>query len=295
MDCRDFKEMLDSYLCEELAVETNHAILRHAEHCGPCRGEMSARRELRARLRRACSRERMSEEAAARLRERLRCEAQAGCEAGWGARWRERIAKLFVVSMGPMRLAVAAAGLLLFLAGAWVFTARLRGGQVSAALLAQAIGDHRTCGQVHAGDLGDVRMPDSAVEVDPAYGGLERIAAPAADGLQLRAAHVCDFEGRSFAHLVYTRGARVLSLLVTERDVKSPARTAAMQTTPFDGLLVGACQTGKRVVLVVSDPDDRENAARLAMPVAEYLRGLEAGVSVKRAELDRLIALKLRE
>lgn len=94
MDCRDFKEMLDSYLCEELAVETNHSILRHAELCGPCRGEMAARRELRSRLRRVCSRERMSADAATRLRERLRCEANSACEAGWGARWRERIGRL---------------------------------------------------------------------------------------------------------------------------------------------------------------------------------------------------------
>ena len=51
MDCRNFKEVLDSYLSDELAVETNHLIIRHTEHCADCRSEMAARRNLRGILR----------------------------------------------------------------------------------------------------------------------------------------------------------------------------------------------------------------------------------------------------
>ena len=68
MDCRDFKEMLDSYFCQELAVETNHAILCHAEHCPPCRNEMASRRSMREALQRACAQDQMSDEACERLR-----------------------------------------------------------------------------------------------------------------------------------------------------------------------------------------------------------------------------------
>src|SRR5262245_39024122 len=81
MDCQNFKELLDSYLCGELAVETNHTMLAHAERCCSCRNEMTARSQLRKSLRRACSREKMSEAAIENLRLRLRSEAGFGTEA----------------------------------------------------------------------------------------------------------------------------------------------------------------------------------------------------------------------
>src|SRR5688572_879487 len=75
MDCQNFKELIDSYLCGELAVETNHSILHHEERCCACRSEMAARRRLRASLRSVCSKEKMSDRAMESLRERIRSEA----------------------------------------------------------------------------------------------------------------------------------------------------------------------------------------------------------------------------
>lgn len=72
MDCRNFKELLDSYLCDELAVETNHQMQRHVECCPGCCGEMGARRELRRVLKIACGKEQMSQEARARICTKLR-------------------------------------------------------------------------------------------------------------------------------------------------------------------------------------------------------------------------------
>ncbi|MFN0088169.1 MAG: hypothetical protein ACKVX9_22455 [Blastocatellia bacterium] len=298
--------MIDSYLCEELAVETNHAMLRHAEHCGPCRTEMTARRELRARLRRVCSLDRMSAEATDRLRERLRCEAQssskraskrAGKRAGEGAsEGRGRRGKLVrIFAARPGLSLAAAAALLLGAAAVWFFpTSKMGGGEVSPALLAAAAGDHRTCGMLHAADVGVVRMPESAGSIDPGYVGLETVAAPGAGSMRLRAAHVCNFGERRFAHLVYTRDDRVVSLLVTGRDAAAVAPPPGIQQAPWDGFHVGACQTGKRVVLVVSDLSERENsalAAQLALPVAEHLRGLEARASMNRDKPDGMYAL----
>ena len=76
MDCRKFRDVLDSYLCDELLVETAHEMLRHAEQCPACRSEMAARRSLRERLQRAGAQARLSEDAKERLRQRLREEAR---------------------------------------------------------------------------------------------------------------------------------------------------------------------------------------------------------------------------
>src|SRR5262249_56670956 len=82
MDCRNFKEMLDSFLSGELLVETNHSVLRHVELCAACRAELAARRQLRDWLRSACLKETMSADGYARLHERLRAEARRGGMAG---------------------------------------------------------------------------------------------------------------------------------------------------------------------------------------------------------------------
>ena len=53
MECRDVREMADSFLAEELLTETNHEILRHLDTCPVCREDLAARRVLRAAVQRA--------------------------------------------------------------------------------------------------------------------------------------------------------------------------------------------------------------------------------------------------
>ena len=53
MQCREFREIADSYLGEELLVETNHEVLRHLDTCAACRAELEERRQLRTRVKAA--------------------------------------------------------------------------------------------------------------------------------------------------------------------------------------------------------------------------------------------------
>jgi Putative zinc-finger len=52
-DCGRIRDVLDSYMSDELLVETCHEIEAHLEDCPGCRGELEARSELRQELRRA--------------------------------------------------------------------------------------------------------------------------------------------------------------------------------------------------------------------------------------------------
>ena len=56
MRCRDVRELADSFLSEQLLVETNHELLRHLDTCPDCRADMADRRALRDGLRTAFSR-----------------------------------------------------------------------------------------------------------------------------------------------------------------------------------------------------------------------------------------------
>ena len=80
MRCHQLREIAGSYLGHDLSVETRHAVNSHLAHCTKCYRELSARRELRTRLREAlinAPENRMRPEFAGILRARLRDYAQS--------------------------------------------------------------------------------------------------------------------------------------------------------------------------------------------------------------------------
>ena len=296
MDCQNFKELLDSYLCGELAVETNHAVLCHAERCCACRGEMAARRRLRASLRSVCSKEKMSDRAMESLRARIRSEAEAGAGAGkWRGGWFAGLFKVWLLTPAAVALLLGAAlGLYHLRRGESDDASLLTPEQIEAlalsgSLMADSASSHRNCAAHFVNAAGPAEMPDSVGDYDPACARLDKVAAEGAGGLSLRAAHVCEFGDRKFAHLVYTRGGGLVSLLVTVRDCRAlksgaPPAFSGLSLGPqrftLDHIALGAYQTLKRIVLVASDLSEDENAAlteRLARPVVEHLRKAEAG------------------
>ncbi|MEP7340029.1 MAG: hypothetical protein ABI977_19980 [Acidobacteriota bacterium] len=295
MDCRDFKEMLDSYFCQELAVETNHAILGHAEHCLRCRNEMASRRNLREALQRACAQDQMSDAACERLRMLLRKEAGGNNKAdvGLAAGWRERLAKLFELRVAFPALATLALIIGSIGIGSYLWRANQAGIlPLSNALIAEAAQDHRKCSREVGQKSQPMEITNSATGVDPACLGLEKIAEEGAEGLKLCSAHFCDEQGRRFVHLIYKRDGQLISLLVTPRDERAmkigqvPSRDvslAGVQEFQQTELALDAYQTTKRVVLVVSalpKPENERLARTLAMPVVRHLRRMEDQTAV---------------
>jgi hypothetical protein len=295
MDCSNFKDMLDSYLCQELAVETNHAMLSHAEHCPPCRTELASRRNLRQALRRACAEDRMSDEACERLRTLLRAEVATRetpnlVVTGWRQRW----ANFFKLPLA--RPITALAAVLVLIASAFGLYQwqgneeidRIAALQLSDALMADAAEDHQMCVRYVKPGVLSAGMPDTVRNFDEGCVGLDKVLASKADSFQLRSAHVCSVkDGRRFVHLIYQHEAEMISLLVTPRDAKALkiGKLADLDTLQADfqeshrgEIAVGAYQTAKRVVLVVSKLPENENeklAQMLALPVVAHLRQVE--------------------
>jgi hypothetical protein len=221
------------------------------------------------------------------LRESLRVEAVA--ERISGARRVPAFLRLFARRF-PVVAAVAVALLVIGLYGFHLFRQRpAAAAQLSPALMAEAAGDHRSCAVHFLSNQGPVRMEETARRYDPAYADLDRVAEAGAQGLgmQLRSAHLCSFAGRRFAHLVYTRGEQLISLLVTERDGRAmrsgsvppdDGLRAGLQQALADRHMVSAYQSAQHVVIVVSELSEEQNrelAGRIALPVSDYLRGIE--------------------
>lgn len=303
LDCRNLKELLDSYLSDELSVETNHKVLRHLEQCPACRGELAARRDLRETMQRAGRQLQFSAAAGARLRECLRAEtadvlpqaetvAAAGQtvhRASFFSRLLASVSGVWSGSRFPLPVAAAVMALLAFGLGIFLFQPRsASAAQLSQSLWHEVVNDHDYCSPHFRHEETPLIKEDVLQAYNPAYVGLDRIAEVGAQGLRLRTVHICGFANRRFAHLVYTREDELISLLVTERN--SPAMkngvvpadnglAAGLQSAIQEGFSASAYQTQKHIVLVVtklSEPETKMLAEKIALPVSNHLRHLEA-------------------
>ncbi|MBS1810452.1 MAG: zf-HC2 domain-containing protein [Acidobacteria bacterium] len=292
MDCRNFKEVLDSYISDELSVETNHAVLRHAELCAGCRGEMAARRNLRSTLRGAVTATTAPPDFRNRLRERLREEATVQATPisakrdGFFSNWFRNLAVPQFAMATALLVLVAIGVVYLFSNSSPAYAAEL-----SPALLNQATSDHDGCASIWRTRLFTENDPvHDAEKFDPTLLDLGKYSEHQALGLTFHYAHLCGHHGRKYVHLVYSRNNDLVSLFVAERDA------AAMKsgTVPTDDGLqhglqqfqnvqdkftVSAYQTSKHVVLVVSTFTAQQNneiAEKLAKPISLHLRKIES-------------------
>jgi hypothetical protein len=284
MDCRKFRDVIDSYLCGELLVETNLEILRHAEQCPDCRSEMAARRNLREALQRGGRQVCLSEEAKERLRRRLREEAGRGLKA------QNASDRLLRRNLAP-RLPLALAASLLLIAGYLYYAFRpappVQAAELSESVMEEAAREHGVCTFHYKDSPEPEAMKPRAVEFNAIFAGLDQVAKRHAQGMKLRLAHFCNLVGRNFVHLGFTRGDEMVSLLITERDAKAMRNgvvptddglRAGLQSALHEEYRVAAYQTAKHVVLIVSSLSEAENKAlaeSLGAPVSARLRALE--------------------
>ena len=80
--CGRIRRYMDSYINNELLVETNHEVLRHLESCPSCASEVETRSRIKNRLKAAVRNQGVPADLQSRVREALRSESQ---EAGF--RW----------------------------------------------------------------------------------------------------------------------------------------------------------------------------------------------------------------
>jgi hypothetical protein len=308
--------MADSYLCDELLVETNHAVNSHLEHCSECRREFAARRELRSTLRDAfVSRpeNQIRTEFAAHLRADLKeslslSKRTVGSRRSW----------LTYVKHGRGRWLALAACLLLAVGLGLVallhqmslrriravasnsppanYSPEVNAGTplnvLKGELTRNAVGDHRDCAIQFRLAERPIDLETAGKKYDPVYVNLTK-ALFAEDGgappdAEFVEAHSCVFAGRRFAHIVLKYHGRKVSFLVTSipRDGETIGATAppvgqqlAIACSQSDGYQVSCFQVAHHAVFVVSDLSEVENlslARALAPSVTAHITRTES-------------------
>lgn len=222
--CEKTRKYLDSYISNELMVETNYEVLRHIEGCPACAVEVDIRARLRSRLKAAVNTQSVPPELHVRIREQIRTGRSGnwmdlGClRAGW-PRW------------GAAGMAAA----LVVTTGLWVnySTERLpalhdRTGQNTyisrvsanlAAILKLGLGDHIHCAIFRKYPKDAPPIEQMERELGPAYAGLlpvVRTAVPKA--YKVIMAHQCNYAGRKFVHLTFEKDGALLSLVVARKQ-----------------------------------------------------------------------------
>lgn len=281
--CERVLNLLDSYLSNELLVETNHEVLRHLQECGACSLALQNRTQVKQALQRAVSGETPAPELKVRLQERLRSAGrqQSTPKAAWHA-WPMAVAATLLLMLGSY-VVIRKSGVFQSDASLSVVT------QQAMQVLRIGLGDHVKCAISHRFAEASFTYEKMASLLGEGYAGLAtELKEKAPAGYQLTAAHKCRVDGRQFAHLILKKSDGFVSVIVTRKQgetypVKGSGKTfesfgVKLHQAQLDGFQVAGFETNQHLGFFVSGLAAQENlqiASSLAPALGQYLTKLE--------------------
>ena len=196
--CKRIRSYLDSYLNNELMVETNHEVLTHLETCEPCSRSLEDRARLKAQLKRAVT----QEYAPPALRERIVSDLRR--RRGFNFR-NLSLAAAAAVAVAAM-LVIAAATLFTSNAGKkppLSLRAEVAQGDVTGQILKIGFDDHVSCSIDHQMANKQFTAEQMSERLGSEYSGLVALVKnrmPA--DYTVAVGHRCHYQGREFVHLI---------------------------------------------------------------------------------------------
>lgn len=267
MQCREFREISESYLSDELLVETNIQVFRHLENCPNCRQEFAAKRELRQKMRnsvRNADEFQINPIFAKRLRTNL---METALNKGDGIKsW---FSPKFLIPVMASLLMVAALGLVMLNRSGKNGEITISQNAVTKALTQislLAVGNHKDCA------LEKLQMWESMSKQDYAEKAAytEKVAKPLrakfSENIEMLHAHDCIFEGKEFSHVILRKEGHIISVFVDKSDVLPDDNSAStIISEQENGLQVASFEKSKKAIFVISDMSETENlsAARV--------------------------------
>jgi anti-sigma factor RsiW len=280
---------MDSYISNELLVETNHEVLRHLESCPECAGEVEARSRMKSRLKAAALHQVVPADLEARVRESLRTETVRG-----GSSWTKWVG--------------AAAAVVVLTVGGWMAVPRWtqpampdiadRKGQdafiqrVSDSLsevLKVGLRDHIHCSVFRRYPKNPPSAGEMAQKLGPAYQELAPLVkSRVPEEYRIILAHQCGYQGRRFVHLTLSNGSNLISLVITRKQEGESLQGVAASSNSsgvsiYQGTArnyqVAGFETDEFLAYVVSDLGRKQNmqiATALMPSVHQFLSAVHS-------------------
>ena len=261
MQCREFREVSESYLSDELLVETNHQINHHLEHCSECRADFASLRALRKQVKSA------GRNAATfqidpifnhKLEYALRDEAM---RSGFWAQLRLSPAIL----IPAMAVLVLAFGLGVFYwansgAGGIIANKSLTDGLSELGHFAS--GNHKDCALEKLGMWEKISKTDYPQKAAYSQKILAPLKATYSDSIEMLSVHDCEYQGKQFTHVVLKNGSNIVSVFLDKSDLLPEPVDSQMRAIISDvegGLQVASFHNKTQAIFVVSDLPEPEN------------------------------------
>ena len=261
MQCREFREVSESYISDELLVETNHQINHHLEHCPGCRADFAARRALRKRVSLAGRNAvdfQINPIYNNKLEYALRDEAM---RSGFWAKLRQSPKILIPV----LAVLVFAFGLGIVYWGNGDSGGIIAGNSLTqglAELARFASGNHKDCGLEKLGMWEEMSKSDYPEKAAYSQKILAPLKAKYSVTLEMLSVHDCEYQGKQFTHVVLRNGSNIVSVFFDKSDVMSSpgdSRMGPIMSDVEDGFQIASFAKDTQAIFVVSDLPETEN------------------------------------
>jgi hypothetical protein len=287
--CEKIRGYLDSYISNELLVETNHEVLRHLETCPSCSQEVEARSRVKNLLKAAVESQQVPARLPIKIRQMIhRRQSRFLPTAAWSL-WALAAAAAVVLSVGiwamraqkgmPESLDVADR------AGQDVFIQKIS--RTVSKALRVGLGDHIHCAVFRKYPKDPPAPAQLAESIGSAFQGLvPLVKASVPDRYRILMAHQCSYSGRRFVHVTLSDGSNLMSLVIARKEPGEslgglPSSTRASNVPVYQATaeryeIVGF-ETAQYLAFVISDLNTRSSlqmASGLALPVHNFLARL---------------------
>jgi hypothetical protein len=265
--CARIRQQLDSYLSNELLVETTSEVAGHLESCEACSRELESRMRVRDALQRAVANRPVPDSVRADVLRSLR----------------ESQPRSFVrASATSWTVALAGIAFLLFSLFAAGWLSLRRGEQLIAGILKLGVSDHLICA-IKGHNYPEVANPSDQVrKLGARYAPLLNVVQERLPGFEVLDGHVCSIPGgdRKYVHFITRGQGTILSVILTERNGASlpkgkflaSAESAglAIYEDHLSGMEIAGFESAQYFAFVVSDLDQRR-VLQLARELAPAL------------------------
>lgn len=265
-DCKSTSEILDLYLDNELLVETSQSVLEHLGYCPDCAGELERRTELRRMLKATTAVDDVYEsETENILRKRIETALQKEQYRGMTAyvRWALVAASLMLVlSLGYWRYWRSTA--VPDPVGSPAINTPTSNPEVLVAFTDRdAVANHQACALKYPPNWTYDRQR-IARELTPRFASLIDIVGRKHDSYELIEGHICSYQQRQYAHLIFRGNGHTVSVFIEHHDpvgqpgLSAPAKTSQARYTAYE---VSSVDTTNDRIDLVSDLPSAENDA----------------------------------
>ena len=252
--CERIRQQLDSYLSNELLVETASEVVHHLESCQACSRDLESRMRVRDALQRAVWDRPVPDSVRTDVVRRLRA-SQTRSFAGVSVkRW----------ALGLATVALALFGLF---AAEWVNLRHAE--QLIASILKLGVSDHIFCA-IQGHNYPEIANPPDQIseKLGARYAPLLQVVQQRLPGFEVVEGHICSTPGsdRKYVHFITRGHGTILSVILAQRDGAALPKDKLLLSEDslgiyqdhLSGMEIAGFESGQYFAFVVSDLNEKE-------------------------------------